>query len=50
MAIINIDIGLKRIVSYPYSIGDCLFDSISYLLSYKISSITLRKGYVQCLR
>jgi hypothetical protein len=51
MAIINNDnalgnIGLKGIFSYPYSIGDYLFDSISYLLNYKISNITLRKGYV----
>jgi hypothetical protein len=49
MAIINIDnafknIGLKRIVNFPYYIGDCLFDS--HLLNYKISNITLRIGYV----
>jgi hypothetical protein len=49
MAIINIDnalgnIGLKRIVNYPYYIGHYLFDS--YLLNYKISNIRLRKFYV----
>jgi hypothetical protein len=51
MAIINIDnalgnIGLKKIVNYPYYIGDYLVGSINYLLNYVISNITLRKGYV----
>ncbi len=54
MAIINIDnalgnIGLKRIVNYSYFIRDFLFDSISYFLNSKISSITLRKVSTQCL-
>jgi hypothetical protein len=26
------NVGLQRIVNYPYIVGDCLFDSISYLL------------------
>jgi len=38
MAIINIDnalgnIGLNKIVNYPYFIGGCLFDYTTYLLN-----------------
>ncbi len=41
---------MQRIVNYPYIVGDCLFDSISFLLHGIVCSITLRKGYVECLR
>jgi hypothetical protein len=41
---------LQKIVNYPYIVGDCLFDSISYLLHGIVSSITLRKGFVECLQ
>jgi hypothetical protein len=55
MSIINIDnalknIGLKRIVNYPYSISDYLFNYISFLLNYKIYNIRLRKCFIQCLQ
>ena len=33
---------LQRVTSYWYNIGDCLFDSISYLLHYEQSSTMLR--------
>ncbi len=51
MAIDNVlkNVGLQRIVNYPYIVGDCLFDSISYLLRGIVCSITLQKGFVECL-
>jgi hypothetical protein len=33
---------LHRNTAYTYIIGDCLFDSISYILQYEISSTSLR--------
>ena len=33
---------LKCNTNYTYIVGDCLFDSIAYLLHYAISSTTLR--------
>jgi hypothetical protein len=52
MAIDNVlrNVGLQKIVNYPFIVGDCLFDSISYLLHGIVSSITLRKGFIECLR
>jgi hypothetical protein len=41
---------LQRIVNYPYIVGDCLFDSISYLLRGLVCSITLWKGFIECLQ
>ena len=32
---------LQRVTTYWYNIGDCLFDSISYLLHYEQSSTML---------
>jgi hypothetical protein len=43
------NVGLQRIVNYPYIAGDCLFDSISYLLHGLVYSITLGKGSIECL-
>jgi hypothetical protein len=43
------NVGLQRIVNYPYIGGDCLFDSISYLLHDIVYIITLWKGSVECL-
>ncbi len=31
-------IGLKRIINFYYNVDDCLFDAITYLLKYAISS------------
>ncbi len=44
------NVGLQIIVNYPSIVGDCLFDSISYLLHDIVCNITLRKGSVECLR
>jgi hypothetical protein len=33
---------LQRNTAYKYIVGNCLFDSISYLLQYEISSTSLR--------
>ncbi|XP_024539513.1 uncharacterized protein LOC112349395 [Selaginella moellendorffii] len=45
--------GLRRIVGYPYSAGDCLFDSVLYLLgeeeAYE-SSVCLRRAMVSLYR
>jgi hypothetical protein len=43
MAIDNalINVGLQRIVNYPYIVGDRLFDTVSYLLHGLVCSITL---------
>lgn len=35
---------LRRVTTYKFIVGDCLFDSISYLLGHEISSILLRKN------
>ncbi len=43
------NVGLQRIVNYPYIVGDCLFDSISYLLHGIVCSISLRKGSIEYL-
>jgi hypothetical protein len=44
---------LQRNTAYRYIVGDCLFDSISYLLQYEISSTSLRMNTMghlaQCL-
>jgi hypothetical protein len=44
---------LRRNTAYRYIVGDCLFDSISYLLQYEISSTSLRMNTMghlaQCL-
>jgi len=47
--ILKKNVGLQRIINYPYIVGDCLFDSINYLLHGIVFSITLRKGSVECL-
>jgi hypothetical protein len=36
--------------TYHYVVGDCLFDSISYLLKYSISSISLRQNSMNYLK
>jgi hypothetical protein len=44
---------LRRNTAYRYIVGDCLFDSISYLLQYEVSSTSLRMNTMghlaQCL-
>jgi hypothetical protein len=35
------NVGLQRIVNYPYIVGDCFFDSITYLLHGIVCNITL---------
>ena len=52
---LNLDIVLKQYnlqcnKSYIYNIGDCLFDSIAYLLHYKETSILLRFNSMQHLK
>jgi hypothetical protein len=44
------NVGLQRIVNYPYMVGDYFFHSISYLLHGLVCSITLKKGYIECLQ
>jgi hypothetical protein len=44
----NIDIeltkhGLQQVKKCEYKVGDCLFDSIAYLLNYSISSKLIQK-------
>ena len=41
---------LQRVTTYWYNIGDCLFDSISYLLHYKESSTMLRTNTMHHLK
>ena len=41
---------LQRNTTFFYNVGDCLFDSISYLLNYKESSISLRINSMQHLK
>jgi hypothetical protein len=31
-------LGFKKITNFQYSVGDCLFDAIVYLLKYLITS------------
>jgi len=45
----NIDIelakhGLQQVQNFEYKIGDYLFDSITYLLNYSISSQLIQKN------
>jgi hypothetical protein len=35
---------------YHYVVGDCLFDSVSYLMKYSISSISLRQNSMNYLK
>jgi hypothetical protein len=38
---INIELakhGLQQVQNFEYKVGNCLFDSIAYLLNYSISS------------
>ena len=41
---------LQHITNYSYNVGDCLFDSISYLLHYKESSTMLRTNRMHHLK
>jgi len=45
----NIDIelakhGLQQVQNFEYKVGDCLFDSITYLLKYSINSKLIQKN------
>jgi hypothetical protein len=43
------NVGVQRVSSYPYKVGDCLFDLVSYLKQLSISLIDLRKGIFNML-
>ena len=52
MALIDrklLEYNLKRNTNYTYIVGDCLFDSIAYLLHYAISSTSLQFNSVRHL-
>jgi hypothetical protein len=34
-------VGLQIIINFHYNVGDCLFDVISYLLNYSLTSSTI---------
>jgi hypothetical protein len=47
---INIELakhGLPQVQNFEYKLGDCLFDSIVYLLNYSMSSELIQK-YIMC--
>ncbi len=48
------ELGLKQIINFQYSVGDCLFDAIVYLLKYLITSnsiwMNLMFQFQKCLR
>ncbi len=47
-------LGLKQITNFQYSVGDCLFDAIVYLLKYLITSNSIWMNFMfqfqECLR
>ena len=47
----NIDVelakqGLHRLQNFKYNVGDCLFDTLEFLLNFTISSTQLRCGTI----
>jgi hypothetical protein len=41
---------LHLISSYSYDVGNCLFDSIFYLLEYSLTSLQIRQNNMQYLK
>jgi hypothetical protein len=43
-------VGFKRIINFQYNVSDCLFDAITYLLKYSISSRMIQQNSISYLK